>query len=87
MSAALVILCTLAGLITGVLFGALIMQVRSARRIEGLRVDLAGAQARLEASALQEADRLSLLEQSETRLRAAFDSLSLIHISEPTRPY
>ena len=76
MSAALVILCTLAGLVTGVLFGALIMQVRSARRIEALRVDLARAQARLEASALQEADRLSLLEQSETRLRAAFDSLA-----------
>src|SRR6516165_2211120 len=52
------------------------MQVRSARRIEALRVDLAGAQARLEASASQEADRLSLLEQSETRLRAAFDSLA-----------
>ena len=76
MSAALLILCTLAGLIIGVLFGALIMQLRGAPRIEALRVDLAGAQARLEASASQEADRLSLLEQSETRLRAAFDSLA-----------
>ncbi len=76
MSAALIILCTLAGLIVGTLFGALLAQLRGARRIETLRVDLAAAQARLEASVLQEADRLSLLEQSETRLRSAFDSLA-----------
>jgi len=75
-SSALIILCTLAGLVSGVLFGALVTQVRNARRIEQLRVELAGAQARLEASSFQEADRLTLLEQSETRLRAAFDSLA-----------
>jgi len=75
-SAALIVLCTLAGLVTGVLFGALFTQLRGARCIEALRVDLASAQARLEASALQEEDRLDLLEQSETRLRAAFDSLA-----------
>ncbi|HYX74495.1 MAG TPA: DNA recombination protein RmuC [Steroidobacteraceae bacterium] len=76
MSAALIVLCTLAGLLTGALFGALFTQLRGARRIEALRVDLASAQARLEASTLQEEERLSLLEQSETRLRAAFDSLA-----------
>ena len=76
MSAALIVLCTLAGVLTGALFGALFTQLRGARRIEALRVDLASAQARLEASTLQEEDRLSLLEQSETRLRAAFDSLA-----------
>ena len=76
MSTALIVLCTLAGLLTGVLFGALITQLRGARRIEALRVELASAQVRLESSSLQEADRLSLLEQSETRLRAAFDSLA-----------
>jgi len=75
-STALIVLCTLAGLLTGVLFGALITQLRGARRIEALRVELASAQVRLESSSLQEADRLSLLEQSETRLRAAFDSLA-----------
>ena len=37
---------------------------------------LAAAQARLEEGALQDADRVALLEQSETRLRAAFDSLA-----------
>ena len=76
MSATLIVLCTLAGVLTGVLFGALFTQLRGARRIEALRVDLAAAQARLEASTLQDADRLSLLEQSEMRLRAAFDSLA-----------
>ena len=76
MSATLIIVCTLAGLLTGVLFGALFTQLRAMRRIEALRVELAAAQARLEASALQEADRLNLLAQSETRLRAAFDSLA-----------
>ena len=76
MSATLIIVGTLAGLLTGVLFGALLTQLRAMRRIEALRVELAAAQARLEASALQEADRLNLLAQSETRLRAAFDSLA-----------
>ena len=76
MSATLITVGTLAGLLTGVLFGALLTQLRAMRRIEALRVELAAAQARLEASALQEADRLNLLEQSETRLRAAFDSLA-----------
>jgi len=75
-SATLIVLCTLAGVLTGILFGALFTQLRGARRIEALRVDLAAAQARLEASTLQDADRLSLLEQSEMRLRAAFDSLA-----------
>ena len=69
-------LCTLAGTVAGLLFGALVTQLRAARRIEALRVELASAQARLEAGILQEADRLSLFEQSETRLRAAFDSLA-----------
>ena len=76
MSATLITVGTLAGLLTGVLFGALFTQLRAMRRIEALRVELAAAQARLEASALQEADRLNLLAQSETRLRAAFDSLA-----------
>jgi DNA recombination protein RmuC len=64
-SAALIILSTAAGLLVGVLFGALIVQVRTARRIEALQVELARAQARLEASASQEAG-----------LRAAFDSVA-----------
>jgi DNA recombination protein RmuC len=75
-STALIGISALAALLLGVLLGALFTQLRAARRIESLRVELAAAQTRLESSTLQEADRLTLLEQSETRLRAAFDSLA-----------
>ena len=76
MSALLLGILAAAVLLTGALLGALLTQLRAAGRIEALRVALATAQARLEAGALQEADRLNLLEQSETRLRGAFDSLA-----------
>jgi DNA recombination protein RmuC len=73
---ALIIALALAALATGALLGALIAQLHAARRIAGLRIELAAAQVRLEAATLQDADRLKLLEQSEARLRAAFDSLA-----------
>ncbi|MBV8342801.1 MAG: DNA recombination protein RmuC, partial [Gammaproteobacteria bacterium] len=76
MSTLVLAIAAAATLLTGMLAGTLFAQLRSARRIEELRVALAGAQARLEAGALAEADRVALLEQSETRLRAAFDSLA-----------
>jgi DNA recombination protein RmuC len=75
-STAVLFIATLAALLTGALLGTLVTHLRAARRIESLRVELAAAQARLEATALQDADRLALLEQSETRLRVAFDSLA-----------
>jgi DNA recombination protein RmuC len=75
-STAVLLISTLAALLTGALLGTLFTHLRAARRIESLRVELAAAQARLEATALQDADRLALLEHSETRLRAAFDSLA-----------
>src|SRR5262249_846115 len=65
-----------AALAVGAVLGALLAQLRALHRIEALRVELAAAQARLEASALQDTDRGRLLEQCETRLRAAFDSLA-----------
>ena len=76
MSAALIGIAVLAALLAGLLLGALLTQLRAARRIESLRVELAGAQAHLESLALHDADRLALLEQSEMRLRSAFDSLA-----------
>jgi DNA recombination protein RmuC len=76
MSAFVLVIAALAALATGALLGGLIVQLRAARQIEALRVQLATAQARLEASTLQETERVGLLEQSETRLRAAFDSLA-----------
>jgi DNA recombination protein RmuC len=54
----------------------LVGHIRAARRIEALRIELAAAQTRLEASVLADQDRIDLLEQSETRLRVAFDSIA-----------
>jgi DNA recombination protein RmuC len=76
MSTLLILIVAMAALATGAVLGALVAQLRAMRRIEALRIELAAAQVRLESIALQDADRLKLLEQSETRLRAAFDSLA-----------
>jgi DNA recombination protein RmuC len=65
-----------AGLVAGAVLGGLLTHIRAARRIEALHVELTAARVRLESSAMQESDRLKLLEQSETRLRASFDSLA-----------
>jgi DNA recombination protein RmuC len=65
-----------AGLAAGAVLGGLLTHIRAARRIEALHVELTAARVRLESGALQDADRVKLLEQSETRLRAAFDSLA-----------
>ncbi|HEV2228646.1 MAG TPA: DNA recombination protein RmuC [Steroidobacteraceae bacterium] len=70
------LLAAAAGLVAGAVLGALIAHIRAARRIEALHVELTAARVRLESAALQDSDRLKLLEQSETRLRAAFDSLA-----------
>ncbi|MFZ0006716.1 MAG: DNA recombination protein RmuC [Steroidobacteraceae bacterium] len=76
MSSALIVLVAAAALLAGLVLGALLTQLRAMRRIEALRIELVEARTRLETSALQDADRVQLLEQSETRLRAAFDSLA-----------
>ena len=76
MSALLIAVTVAAALLTGVLVGALLAHLSAVRRTGALRVSLAAAEARLEAGAQQDADRLSLLAQSEARLRAAFDSLA-----------
>lgn len=65
-----------AGLAAGAVLGGLITHIRAARRLEALHVELTAARVRLESGALQDADRAKLLEQSETRLRASFDSLA-----------
>ncbi len=73
---ALFIVITLAALLAGVVLGFLVAQLRAARKIEAVRIELEAARVRLESTTRQEADRISLLEQSETRLRAAFDTLA-----------
>jgi DNA recombination protein RmuC len=75
-SSLVIFIVAVAALATGAVLGALVAQLRAVWRIEALRIELAAAQVRLESSVLQDADRLKLLEQSETRLRAAFDSLA-----------
>jgi DNA recombination protein RmuC len=75
-SSTLVLPVAAAALLAGLVLGALLTQLRALRRIEALRIELVEARTRLEASALQDADRAQLLEQSETRLRAAFDTLA-----------
>jgi DNA recombination protein RmuC len=64
-------------LLMGALLGFLVAQLRSGRRIEQLRVDLEAARVRLETGARSEAERIELLEESEARLRSAFDSLAV----------
>jgi DNA recombination protein RmuC len=73
---ALVVIITLVALLVGAVLGFLISQLRAARQIEAVRIELEAARVRLESTTRQEADRISLLEQSETRLRAAFDTLA-----------
>jgi DNA recombination protein RmuC len=65
-----------AALLAGVVLGMLAGHIRAAQRIETLRIALTAAQTRLEASVLADKDRVDLLEQSETRLRVAFDSIA-----------
>lgn len=65
-----------AALLAGVLLGFLIAQVRANHRIEQLRVDLEATRVRLESETRLDAERLALLEESEGRLRSAFNSLA-----------
>src|ERR1700739_4760940 len=58
------------------MLGFLVAQVRAGRRIEAVRIELEAARVRLESTTRQEADRISLLEQSEARLRATFEALA-----------
>jgi DNA recombination protein RmuC len=73
---ALFVVVTLAALLVGAVLGYLIAQLRAARQIEAVRIELESARVRLESTTRTEAERISMLEQSEARLRAAFDSLA-----------
>jgi DNA recombination protein RmuC len=75
-STTLVLLVTAVSLAAGLLLGLLLGALRAARRLETLRVELTAAQVRLESASLSDGERMGLLEQSEARLRAAFDSLA-----------
>ncbi|HEY8051796.1 MAG TPA: DNA recombination protein RmuC [Steroidobacteraceae bacterium] len=76
MSTLILFIVIAAALLAGVVLGMLAGHIRAAQRIETLRIALTAAQTRLEASVLADKDRVDLLEQSETRLRVAFDSIA-----------
>jgi DNA recombination protein RmuC len=73
---AVIIVPAVAALLVGGLLGFAWAQIRAARRIEALRVELEGTRVRLESAAGEEAARLAVLEQSEQRLQAAFQELA-----------
>ncbi len=60
----------------GAALGVLFAQLRAARRIQALTVDLERARARLDVQAEQQADRTAFAVETETRLRDTFNSLA-----------
>jgi DNA recombination protein RmuC len=70
------IVAVLTALSVGVLLGFAWAHIRASRRVEELRLELEGARVRLESVTRQDSDRIALLEQSESRLRAAFESMA-----------
>ncbi|HEV7714417.1 MAG TPA: DNA recombination protein RmuC, partial [Steroidobacteraceae bacterium] len=75
MTASLFVVVAVA-LIIGVALGYLVASLRAGREKHALQIELEGARVRREATTLQESERVALLEQSEARLRASFDSLA-----------
>lgn len=76
MTPEIIIACVAGALLVGVAFGVLVGHLRAGRRAQQLAVELEAARVRLETTTVQEAERIALLEQSEARLRAAFDQLA-----------
>lgn len=63
-------------LVGGAVVGALAAQLRAARRLQDLALELERARSQLDAQAAQERVRAAHAEQAEQRLRAVFDSLA-----------
>jgi DNA recombination protein RmuC len=76
MSAGLIVLIVLAALAAGIAVGYLIASSRASHEKHALQLALEGERVRREAEAAQASERLALLEQTENRLQAAFDSLA-----------
>lgn len=76
MDTSLAIALAASALLAGAAVGYLAAHLRAARRLQQLHVELATTRVRLEAENRQESERIALLEQSEARLRSAFDSLA-----------
>jgi len=70
------IVLVVAALAVGAALGYLVASLRASREKHALHVALEGERVRREANEKQQAERTALLEQSEQRLRASFDSLA-----------
>ncbi len=69
-------LIALTALVVGAALGYLVASLRAAREKHALAVALEGERVRREAEVAQVSQRASAVEQTETRMRAAFDSLA-----------
>jgi len=76
MDVTLLLVCAVIALVLGLLLGFGWAHIRASRRVEQLRLELEGARVRLESIAREDAGRIALLEQSESRLRPAFESMA-----------
>jgi DNA recombination protein RmuC len=76
MTAALSVLLAVLALVTGAALGYLLAQLRAARQLRALAVELEAARVRLNAQLQQEAARAAAVEQSDARLRHTFDALA-----------
>ena len=76
MSASLIALLLIVALAAGLAVGYLIASLRASREKHVLQIALESERVRREAESQKESERIAALEQTETRLRTAFDSLA-----------
>ncbi|HTX24137.1 MAG TPA: DNA recombination protein RmuC [Steroidobacteraceae bacterium] len=72
----LAVLLAALALVVGATLGMLAAQLRAARRVHALAIELERARVRLEAQTEQRADRAAFALEAETRLSNAFDALA-----------
>jgi DNA recombination protein RmuC len=76
MSTALVLILTLVALAIGLALGYVFASLKASRETHALQLQLEGERIRRESDTAQTNERIALFEQTEARLRAAFDSLA-----------
>jgi DNA recombination protein RmuC len=76
MSIALVVILTVAALAIGLALGYVVASLKASRETHALQLQLEGERIRRESETAQANERIAHVEQTEARLRAAFDSLA-----------
>jgi DNA recombination protein RmuC len=76
LSVSLALVLTIVALAVGLSVGYLIASLRASREKHALQISLEGERVRRETEARTEGERIALLEQSEARIRGAFDTLA-----------